>query len=77
MAPFNASIWALIENKELKYELTTFEKGRTFFLKKVVAVDGLNQGHNEGRAPVTFRCASSTKTATPTRIIRILLHELA
>ena len=54
MAPFNSSIWALIEDKELKYALTTFEKGRTFFLKKIVAVDGLNQGHNRGRAPVTF-----------------------
>ena len=46
MAPFNASIWALIDDKELKYALTTFEKGRTFFLKQIIAVDGLNQGHN-------------------------------
>ena len=54
MAPFNASIWDLIHEGAWKYALTTFEKGRTFLLKRIVAVDGLNQGHNRGRAPVTF-----------------------
>ena len=54
MAPFNANIWDLIHEGGWKYVLTTFEKGRTFFLKKIVAVDAINQGHNGGRAPATF-----------------------
>ena len=54
MAPFYASIWALIEEKGIKGVLTTRKKAREFFLKNIVAVDGLNQGHNGGRAPVTF-----------------------
>ena len=54
MAPFYASIWALIEEKGIKGVITTRKKAREFFLKKIVAVDGLNQGHNGGRAPVTF-----------------------
>ena len=70
MAPFNASIWSLIEDKEIKYALTTFEKGRTFFLKKIVAVDGLNQGHNGGRAPATF---AEQRTNLGRRLIEICL----
>ena len=54
MAPFYASIWALIEEKGIKGVITTRKKAREFFLKNIVAVDGLNQGHNGGRAPVTF-----------------------
>ena len=54
MAPYYASIWALIEEKGIKCVITTRKKAREFFLKKIVAVDGLNQGHNGGRAPATF-----------------------
>ena len=64
MAPFNATIWDLIHEGGWKYVLTTFEKGRTFFLKKIVAVDGLNQGHNGGRAPVTFASFRNRVRAT-------------
>ena len=46
MAPFYASIWALIEEKGIKCVITTRKKAREFFLKSIVAVDGLNQGHN-------------------------------
>ena len=70
MAKFNASIWALIEDKELKYALTTFEKGQTFFLKKILAVDGLNQGHSRGRAPATF---AEQRTNLGKRLIEICL----
>ena len=54
MAPYGASVWALIDEKGIKGVITTRKKAREFFLKKIVAVDGLNQGHNGGRAPVTF-----------------------
>ena len=70
MAPFNASIWDLIHEGAWKYALTTFEKGRTFLLKRIVAVDGLNQGHNEGRAPATF---AEQRTNLGRRLIEICL----
>ena len=70
MAPFNASIWDLIHEGAWKYALTTFEKGRTFLLKRIVAVDGLNQGHNEGRAPATF---AEQRTNLGKRLVEICL----
>ena len=70
MAPFYASIWALIEEKGIKCVITTRKKAREFFLKKIVAVDGLNQGHNGGRAPVTF---AEQRTNLGRRLIKICL----
>ena len=64
MAPFYASIWALIEEKGIKGVITTRKKAREFFLKSIVAVDGLNQGHNGGRAPVTFASFRNRVRAT-------------
>ena len=70
MAPFYASIWALIEEKGIKCVITTRKKAREFFLKNIVAVDGLNQGHNGGRAPVTF---AEQRTNLDRRLIKICL----
>ena len=70
MAPFYASIWALIEEKGIKGVITTRKKAREFFLKKIVAVDGLNQGHNGGRAHATF---AEQRTNLGRRLIKICL----
>jgi len=70
MAPFYASIWALIEEKGIKGVITTRKKAREFFLKSIVAVDGLNQGHNGGRAPVTF---AEQRTNLGRRVLKLCL----
>ena len=70
MAPFYASIWALIEEKGIKCVIKTRKKAREFFLKNIVAVDGLNQGHKGGRAPVTF---AEQRTNLGRRLIKICL----
>ena len=70
MAPYGASVWALIDEKGIKGVITTRKNALQFFLKKIVAVDGLNQGHNGGRAPVTF---AEQRTNLGRRLIKICL----